>query len=269
VTATVSGHYGKVYEAMGHGALDAVDTPTLGPRGDLSGREAILSKLSTIAKLSGKSSTTLPLVPASPPPRRGAKGPPMVALGASTGGPNALAEVIAAFPKRFRAAVVVVQHVDAAFAPGLARWLRDKTGHSAEVAAAGAAPEPGRIDVAATNDHLRLTEQGRYAYTHEPAEVTFRPSVDVFFESASAFWPGGGVGAVLTGMGRDGADGLARLRRAGWETIAQDEATSVVWGMPRAAAQIGAARLVLPVGKIGPAAVQHVEKLIHAVEAKP
>jgi len=259
VTATVVGNVGKVYEAMGLGALDAVDTPTLGPKGELRGGEPLLAKIATVAKLTGKSPPRSDSALAIPRrPARLGPGTPLVAIGASTGGPNALAEVLSAFPKGWDAATVLIQHVDAAFAPGLARWLHEKTGQPVEVAEAGARPEPGRVLLAGTNDHLALDPSARLVYTDEPRELSFRPSVDVFFRSAAEHWPAKGVGVVLTGMGRDGASGLLRLRGAGWPTIAQDESTSVVWGMPRAAAEVGGAAEVLPVSRIGAAVTGHV-----------
>ncbi|MFM7136514.1 MAG: CheB methylesterase domain-containing protein, partial [Planctomycetota bacterium] len=103
-------------------------------------------------------------------------------------------------------------------------------------------------------DHLVMTKSRTLVYREEPLEVFFRPSVDVFFESVAAHGPRSGVAVVLTGMGRDGARGLAALRAKGWHTIAQDEATSVVWSMPKAAIDAGAACEVLPVASM-PAAI--------------
>jgi two-component system response regulator WspF len=259
VTSSVSGNFGKVYEAMGHGALDAVDTPTLGPRGDVQGAEALLTKIMTVAKLTGKAAAR-PVPAPSPAPSPAAATPDqsLVVIGASTGGPNAVAEVLSSFPKGWYASVVLIQHVDAAFAPGLARWLTERSGNRVEIAAAGARPAPGQILLAATNDHLVMESGGRFRYISEPRDFCFRPSVDVFFTSVAAHWPATGVAALLTGMLRDGADGLLTLRRAGWFTIAQDKESSVVWGMPRAAIEVGAAVAVLPVSRIGPAVVDRV-----------
>jgi len=256
VTATVSGNFGKVYDAMGHGALDAVDTPTLGLRGELSGGDRLLAKIATVGKLTGKGVLR---VPESPAPRRSQPRveEAIVAIGASTGGPNALAEVLSAFPQGWPTAVVMVQHVDAAFAPGLARWLGERSGHRVEVIEEGDRPEPGRFLLAATNDHLMLGEGLRLRYDDEPRAHCFRPSVDVFFASLAALWPTPGAAALLTGMGRDGAAGLLALRRAGWLTVAQDEATSIVWGMPRAAVELDAADRVLPISAVGAAVVNH------------
>src|SRR5262249_61531609 len=95
-----------------------------------------------------------------------------------------------------------------------------------------------------------------FPYTEAPKALSYRPSVDVFFASLASHWPRPGVAALLTGMGRDGADGLLALRRAGWLTVAQDKATSVVWGMPKAAVEVGAAARILPVSDIGGAGVE-------------
>jgi two-component system, chemotaxis family, response regulator WspF len=247
VTATVSGHLNKVYEAMGNGALDAADTPALGPRGELTGADALREKIQTIGKLIGPDPHLAFGMPAMPARY------PMVLLGASTGGPNALAEVLGGLPVNSDACVLIVQHVDQAFAPGLAQWLGERTGHPVELAVEGDRPGPGRRLLAATNDHMVLSADRRLGYVAEPRELSYRPSVDVLFASVAAHWSEPGVAALLTGMGRDGAEGLLQLRRREWHTIAQDEATSVVYGMPKAAAEVGAAVQILPLAKIATA----------------
>jgi two-component system response regulator WspF len=262
VTATVSGHLSKVYEAMGHGALDAVDTPTLAQSGELTGSAALKEKIDTIAKLTGNAPGLVPPAIGADQGRRttaraelpGA-GPaalpfPLLLLGASTGGPNALAEILAALPPQWDACILIVQHVDAAFAPGLASWLSERSGHAIELAAGGDRPAPGRRLLAATNDHMVLSTDRRLRYVVEPRDLSYRPSVDLLFESAADHWPDPGIAVLLTGMGRDGAAGLLRLRRRRWHTIAQNEASSIVYGMPRAAAELGAAVEVLPVTAI-------------------
>jgi two-component system response regulator WspF len=250
VTATVRGNISLVYDAMGHGALDAVDTPTLGPAGEAASVAALVEKIGLIAKLV-TASTSAPR----PAPSPQTSGPTRLLLvGASTGGPKALCDLLLPLPRDWNAAVVVVQHVDVAFAPGLATWLADRTGRPVRVAEHGQRPRPGDVLLAGTNDHLVLAAGGTLEYRVEPRDVFFRPSVDVFFESVAAHGPRSGVAVVLTGMGRDGARGLAALRHRGWHTIAQDEATSVVWSMPRAAIDAGAACEVLPVASM-PAAI--------------
>ena len=254
VTSSVSGHMGRVYEAMGLGALDAVDTPELGPSGELDGARFLLAKIETVAKLVGRAPRVAPFdEPTNVPPiPRAEVDPwwPLVLIGSSTGGPAALAEILGGLPESPDSATVIIQHVDSAFAPGLARWLAERTARRVELIEPGVKPLPGKVLLASTNDHVILDESRRFRHVSEPVDVHYRPSVDVFFRSAAERWPERGVAALLTGMGRDGAAGLLALRRAGWLTIAQDEASSVIWGMPGAAVQIGAAALVLPLDEI-------------------
>ena len=246
VTATVSGNISLVYEAMGHGALDAVDTPVLGPSGEVQGAQTLVEKIATIAKIVGVS-------PDSRRPNRAgpSSGPPrLLVIGASTGGPKAIAEILGPLPTDWNVAVVVVQHVDVAFAQGLAKWLGDRTGRPVRVAAEGHQPVAGDVVVAGTNDHLVFTKDRTLAYRAEPKHIFFRPSVDVFFWSVAEYWPQSGTAILLTGMGSDGAKGLLALRARGWHTIAQDQASSVVWSMPKAAIELNAACEVLSVEKM-------------------
>src|SRR5262249_44850895 len=140
-----------------------------------------------------------------------------------------------------------------AFAAGFANWLQARTGLPTAVALAGDAPAAGRVYVAGSDDHLTLGPDRRFAYTAEPKDYPYRPSVSVFFARLAANWPGPGVAVLLTGMGNDGARGLADLKALGWHTVAQDRATSVVYGMPKAAAELNAAAEILPLPQIGPA----------------
>ena len=149
--------------------------------------------------------------------------------------------------------MVIIQHVDAQFAPGLASWLNGSGRLPVAVAAKGSEPKPGEVLLAGTNDHLVLQDSGTLAYTADPVHYCYRPSVDVFFESVARHWRGEVIGVLLTGMGRDGAKGLRTLRRGGHFTIAQDQATSAVYGMPKAASEIEAATTILPLEKIAPA----------------
>ena len=258
VTATVSGNMSMVFEAMGNGALDAVDTPSFGALGRLGGADILLEKIAVVGRLLGKSEPApTPRVPESET-HDNDQLPRLVVLGASTGGPNALAEILDDLPRDWPACVVLIQHVDRAFAPGLAEWLARRTDRAVELAAAGDEPRAGRVLLAETDDHIVIDAHRRFDYTAEPSDVCYRPSIDVFFRSLAEHWPEPGVAALLTGMGRDGAEGLGRLRNLGWRTIAQDRETSVVWGMPREAVETGAAAEVLPLGAIGASIRDHV-----------
>ncbi|HEY3599629.1 MAG TPA: chemotaxis response regulator protein-glutamate methylesterase [Paraburkholderia sp.] len=246
VTSSVGANAWRVYEAMGAGALDAVDTPTFGDSGLADAAQPLLTKIDQL----GRQLVNLSAY-RQPAPVAFARGaPPLVAMGASAGGPSALAAVLGELPADFRAPIVIVQHVDKAFADGMAQWLDGQTALTVRVALDGDRPQPGEALLAATNDHLRLTSAGLLEYTHEPADTPYRPSVDVFFHSVVEHWRGDAIGVLLTGMGRDGAIGLKAMRAKGYQTIAQDEATSAVYGMPKAAATLDAASLILPLGGI-------------------
>ena len=255
VTASVDQHEGSVFEAMGHGAMDAVDTPVVG-RGDLkAGAAPFLVKIDTLARLV----STRRFIPSADMfgdtwvvGRRER----LVAIGASAGGPMAIARVLKGLPENFPAVVIIVQHVDERFASGMAEWLARESVLPVRVAEEGERPPKGVALLARTNDHLTFKAADRIGYTVEPQEQAYRPSVDVFFESAARFWPGDAVGVLLTGMGRDGAKGLRALRNKGHYTIAQDEATSAVYGMPKAAATLGAAVDILPLETIGPRLIE-------------
>jgi len=254
VTATVEGNSTKVFEAMGAGALDAVQTPTLGGSGGAQGVASFLYKIDATARLVGE-----PAEPAEPVVRE--KANCLVAIGASAGGPAALVKVLSDLPADLHAAVAIVQHVDAQFAPGLASWLGDMAKLPVRVAAEGDDIKDGIVLVAGTNDHLVLQPGGRLAYTPEPAHYSYRPSVNAFFESVGRHWRGDVLGVLLTGMGRDGATGLKLLREAGHHTIAQDRTTSAVYGMPKAAAELNAAVEILPLDQIAGAIVRRVSSL--------
>ena len=190
----------------------------------------------------------------SPPLRFGAARvlPPLLAIGASTGGPAALAEVLGALPGDFPAAVAIVQHIDREFVGGLATWLAGSSALPVALARGGEPLQAGRVLIAEAGHHLVLDALGRLQYTSEPRDALHCPSVDVFFSSVAEHAPSRSCGVLLTGMGRDGASGLLAMRRAGFHTVAQDQASSVVYGMPAAAAALGAARQVLPLRGIAP-----------------
>jgi len=242
------------FELMSAGAVDVVVLPGLSSgAGDAA---AVRGKLALLRRLAGRELPSRPPAPVRTAPSR----PAIIAIGASTGGPQALLTVLAALPAHLEAAVLIVQHIDPQFSEGMAQWLARATPFTVELATHGVLPKAGTAYVAAVGQHLVVEADGTLAFTSRPREAAHKPSIDVLFTSLVKR-PRPGVAALLTGMGRDGAQGLAALRAAGWRTIAQDEATSVVYGMPKVAAELKAAALVLPLQQIGPAIVRLVEEL--------
>jgi two-component system response regulator WspF len=176
----------------------------------------------------------------------------LIVIGASAGGPTALAKVLAPLPADFPAPVVIVQHVDAQFVAGLASWLGSQTALRVRLAREGDRPEAGTALLAGGDSHLVFTGPTRLAYTDEPVNCSYCPSIDLFFNSADRYWSGDMIGVLLSGMGRDGAEGLRTLHARGHHTIAQDRSSSAAYGMPGAAAELHAASEILALDKIGP-----------------
>jgi two-component system, chemotaxis family, response regulator WspF len=245
VTDSVQANAARVFEAMGQGALDAIDLPD--GAGDGAGESApLLAKIGTIARLVGER-TPKGMPPAARRVGTERRATSLVAIGASAGGPPALAALLRALPHNFPAAVVIVQHVDSQFAVGMAAWLSEQSQLPVRLADEGDHPAMGTVLLAGGNDHLVFTGPERFGYTREPHQAIYRPSIDVFFTSVLRHWRGETVGVLLTGMGRDGAAGLKAMRNRGIYTIAQDEASSAVYGMPKAAAGMNAAVDILPI----------------------
>ncbi|HEY2259610.1 MAG TPA: chemotaxis protein CheB [Solirubrobacteraceae bacterium] len=175
--------------------------------------------------------------------RRGLRHAEVVGICASTGGPGALVRALRPLPADFALPVLVVQHMGGGFIDGLVRWLDAELPLPVAVAAAGAPLVPG-VHVAPEGAHLVLGSGHRLELDRTTVAGSHRPSGDVLFSSLARVAGAGAVAVVLTGMGRDGAAGLAEVAAAGGQTIAQDESSSAIYGMPRAAAEVGAQRIV-------------------------
>lgn len=180
----------------------------------------------------------------------------IVAMAASTGGPPVLAAILARLPRDLPVPVLLVQHIAPGFATGLVEWLARETPLTVKLAAR----EPvvgGTVYLAPDGFQMSITAQGQIQLASGPAGNGFCPSASHLFTSVAAAYGPAAVGVLLTGMGRDGADGLLRLRQAGGVTIAQDERSSTIFGMPAAAIALGAAASVL--------SPDHIARSIHAL----
>jgi two-component system chemotaxis response regulator CheB len=184
----------------------------------------------------------------------GSAGPLLVALGASLGGPGAIAKILQTLPASFSLPIVAVVHVTSTLAPALEEWLDKQSRIRVAVARGGEAiPRPGRsplVFLAPAEAHV-VVRGGRLRLSHEPERHACRPSVDVLFESVAREYGARAIGCLLSGMGCDGAEGLLAMRRTGAVTLVQDEASCAVFGMPREAIQLGAASSVVPISEMG------------------
>jgi two-component system chemotaxis response regulator CheB len=254
----------KTYDALAAGAVEVIEKPTGGePEGtwerEFKSTLRIVARVRVIthprARLNGMSSIrelhSSPGDAGASSAARGAAPLSVIGVGASTGGPNALVQVLGSLPKELTTPVLVVLHIGAAFSSSFADWMGTQVPRPVAYAQGGelVTALTNRIVLAPPDRHL-IVQSGRLALTRDPERHSCRPSVDVLFESLAREFGAAATACLLTGMGRDGALGLLALRRTGASTLAQDEATSVVYGMPREAAILGAAERILPLGDI-------------------
>ena len=254
--------------ALRAGALSVVEKPVATTH---AGYEAVAGEICTQLRIMAQvpvirrrpigtewAGRTGPVAPAAPVETPGLVAPSLLGIGASTGGPPALARVIGALPKTFPLPVLVVQHMGPAFMDGFASWLDSVVALPVGVARDGERAEAGRVYVAPGDRHLEVGS-GRILRVIDAAPVSGqRPAATVLFRSMARQAGAAGIGVLLTGMGEDGAVGLADMHRAGAQTVAEHESTAVVYGMPAAAVRLGAARSVLPLDRIA----DHVLRLV-------
>ena len=241
--------------ALAQGAADTLPKPVAGTFNEAY-RETLRGKIRALAGASAQRARVNPTLPSSPiPALRAGSGrrPQVLAIGASTGGIHALGQLFGALPKRVALPVLVTQHLPASFMPVFARQLETISGCEALVAEDDTGLVPGRILVAPGDAHLTVWRQGeavRIRLDRSPAPSGCTPSVDPMFASLAEVYGADTLGVVLSGMGRDGAIGAAKIVAAGGALFAQDEASCAVWGMPRAVTEAGLAYAVLPPDQI-------------------
>ena len=259
----------KTYDALAAGAVEVFDKPS-GNEPDEVWEKRLVSLVKLVSRikvithprarlgqhLRGASNRppAEPSALASAPSPRDESSYELVAIGTSTGGPNALVEVLTRLPRRFPLPILLVIHIGRPFAAGFAEWLASQCSMSVSLATDGAPlPKRGESGVLMAIPDSHLVVRGRaLRLTADPERPSCRPSVDLLFESVAREVGTRAIACLLTGMGRDGAEGLRAVQRAGGMTIAQNERTSVVFGMPREAIQLGAANRVLALDEIGP-----------------
>lgn len=256
--STDAGEVATTFRAMEAGALAVVPRPAgLGHSDhDATARELVQTvKLMSEVKVVRRWGRR-PEAPARPGPAVARHpGIRLVAVGASTGGPPVLQVILSALPADFPVPVAIVQHMATGFLEGFVEWLGQASGRPVRLAATGDVLRPGEVVVAPDGAQMKVERGGRVALTGDDPEHGMRPSVSYLFRSVAEAYGSSAVGVLLTGMGRDGAEELRLLRERGAVTLVQDEATSVVHGMPGEAIRLGAADHVLSPEKIAAALV--------------
>ncbi len=176
----------------------------------------------------------------------------IVAIGVSTGGPKAMQQIISQLPANFPLPIVCTQHISVGFLNSLISWLSIESRLKIKIAQIGEQPLPGTLYYAPEQYHLEIDCRGRFAYSQSPAINSHRPSVTTMFQSLAQFYGKSIIGILLTGMGRDGVTGMQEIYQCGGLTIAQDEDSSVIFGMPQEAIKLGVVEQILPLDKIAP-----------------
>jgi two-component system, chemotaxis family, protein-glutamate methylesterase/glutaminase len=252
------------FDALAAGALDVVEKPTLVPDEHWDAHaDALVRKVKSLAQVSVithiRGSHVRGKQRAGSGPRPVAtRAVEIAAIGVSSGGPRVLHEILSGLPPGFSLSLIVVQHMAEGFMPGLIEWLQQRCALPVKVAAERDEILPGHVLFAPDSAHILATSNRRVHLSDGPPVNGHRPSVDVTFGSLAKVYGSRAAGIVLTGMGSDGASGLLTMRHAGGVTIAQSEESCVVFGMPRAAIDLGAAERVLP-----PAGIVEILKTLH------
>jgi len=240
--------------ALRAGALTAIPKPPgpLAPQFEEDARQfldtlRLMSQVKVVRRWADK-----PPTPRPPIIERASVRPYVVAIAASTGGPAAVQQIIADLPADFPVAILLVQHISRGFVEGFAAWLNTAGPLRVRVASDGEPLRPGTVYIAPDDHHLGVADRFRIALASTPPINRFRPSANHLFASVAGQFGSAAVAVMLTGMGDDGCEGLAAIRREGGRIVAQDEKTSVVFGMPGAAIQAGLADWTLPIQEIAP-----------------
>ncbi|HSJ57580.1 MAG TPA: chemotaxis-specific protein-glutamate methyltransferase CheB, partial [Anaerolineae bacterium] len=258
LVVTSSGEASVAYRAISGGALEVMQKPELGTGpGEwerFARRVKLLAQVKVATHVRGRQGAAVTRVlPVMAPAASRALGDRLVAIGASTGGPAALARLLADLPPNLTAGVVVVQHIADGFVPGLVSWLNSVSSLRVQEAKQDQEIEAGTVYIAPTGSHTSVARRGRLALLDTPPVDGQRPAVDALFGSVERHYGSTAVGVLLTGMGSDGARGLKAIRSAGGHTIAQDAGSCVVFGMPRVAVEMDAADEVLAIDQIAAA----------------
>jgi len=245
------GMYSRL-DALAAGALDIMEKPTLTPdsgwealAGALTEKVKVLAQVPVVTHMHGAHVFTRQRL-RTPVVAGNAPAIDVVGIGASSGGPKVLEELLSALPPTYALAVIVVQHMAEGFMPGLLSWLQQRCPLPVRIAEEGEVILPRRVLFAPDWAHVVVQPEGRVHLSEGDPVNGHRPSVDVTFSSLAKVYGNRAAGMLLTGMGADGAAGLLALRQAGGETFVQNEESCVVFGMPRAAIELGAAQNVLP-----------------------
>jgi two-component system, chemotaxis family, protein-glutamate methylesterase/glutaminase len=251
-----------IFRLLEAGAVDVFPKPKTGLQEDYEqSKQALILKIRVLAGVKVFKKTLRQTVPSAsstgapaqrPSPEPSGAQYKILAIGGSTGGPQAFHKILSKLPAHFPLPIVCIQHISEGFLSGLVSWLDADCLLKVKIAAEGEKPLLGYVYYAPERQHLSVNHQGCFTYSAAPPVSSHRPSVSVTFQALAEVYGAETIGVLLTGMGRDGADGMKAIAQTGGLTIAQDEDSSVIFGMPHEAIQLGAVQHVLDIYDIAP-----------------
>jgi len=243
ITSSAENFKNKVFEALGEGVLDISSVPIFS-KNKFEDKGELLKKIKTVKKLLGnKSNDDIHKVKSKKIDFK------LVLIGTSTGGPKAISQILQKLPSKINGSLIIIQHLDKSFSKELVEWLSRFSQINLQIPKSSNNIEKGKIYIVTGDEHLSLIDN-KFYYSKEPKNLHYKPSIDKFFESISNYDILKGVAIILTGMGNDGTKGLISLKKKGWITIAQDEYTSTVFGMPKSAIESTAVTYILGINEI-------------------
>ncbi len=250
LVVTSSNDANIAYQAISRGALEVIPKPTVDRSAEFISKVRLLSRVKVISHIRGHAARKETM------PRR--RGPGVesekhciVAIASSTGGPRALSTVLSALPADFPPSIVIAQHITDNFASGLAQWLHSVCRLRVKTGEPGEPLEKSTVYLAPSKKHMLIDRNRRISFQQRKPEDIYYPSCNLLLGAAADVFGPKTIGVILTGMGDDGVAGMKRIKAAGGKTIAQDEKTSVVFGMPKIAIESGCIDVVLPISHIG------------------
>jgi two-component system chemotaxis response regulator CheB len=255
-SSTLQKDSNKVFHATSYGALDVINKDLLSVDG-ISGQEFIkqfldklklFSKIKVLTHMLGKIEHQKQAVSMQYPGILGTT--KIVGIAVSVGGPQALQNLLNKIPKNFSSSILIVQHISEGFAEGLVDWLSNSSRTNIKIPKNNEKIESGVVYIAPSGVHMKVSERGTIILSDDPPYLGFRPSCNILLESIASVYKNKSVGVILTGMGSDGALGMKAIKAKGGITIAQDEKTSIVFGMPKVAIDMGVIDKILPLEKI-------------------
>lgn len=254
LVVTTYGDAKTAFAAISKGALDLVVKPDVNieAAGEFIKKIKLLSKVKVFTHIAGKfGAAKRPPGPALPVIKGEASADRAVAIASSTGGPDALSVILSMLPEKFPYPLLIAQHISDGFAKGMVEWLGNLTKVKIKVAEEGEALAAGTAYVSPSERHMAVSGSKKISFTDRRPTDIYRPSCDILLSSVADAFGDRSVGIILTGMGNDGVMGMKRIKEAGGLTIAQDENSSVVFGMPKVAIENGFVDRVLPIENIG------------------